>query len=246
MAKDNSLKILGFRIDTTINHIGASEDVKLINTLNPHSYLVSRKDKLFQEALQNSDILLPDGIGIVMASRWLYRKRIKKIAGADLFYNEMKRLNKLEGRCFFLGSSNETLNKISERANKEYPNVKLKCLSPPFKNSFSIQENRQMVDVINSFKPDVLFIGMTAPKQEKWAYEHASKLSVGHICCIGAVFDFYAGTINRAPQWMINIGLEWLYRLIREPKRMWRRYIIGNTIFILLMIKEKVKLWINR
>jgi N-acetylglucosaminyldiphosphoundecaprenol N-acetyl-beta-D-mannosaminyltransferase len=99
-----------------------------------------------------------------------------------------------------------------------------------------------MLKAINAFKPDALMVGMTAPKQEKWAYKHYNQLEVGHICCIGAVFDFYAGTVKRAPQWMIKMGLEWFYRLIKEPGRMWQRYLIGNMIFIGHIIKEKLKL----
>jgi N-acetylglucosaminyldiphosphoundecaprenol N-acetyl-beta-D-mannosaminyltransferase len=81
-----------------------------------------------------------------------------------------------------------------------------------------------MIQAVNSVQPNVLFVGMTAPKQEKWAYQHIEILKAGHVCCIGAVFDMYAGTVNRAPRWMIQVGLEWFYRLIKEPTRMWRRY----------------------
>ena len=96
-----------------------------------------------------------------------------------------------------------------------------------------------MINAVNDFNPDVLLIGMTQPKQEKWDSQHFNELKVGHICCIGAVFDFYAGTINRAPKWMIYLGLEWFYRLLKEPRRMWRRYLLGNSKFIWLVIKEK-------
>ena len=96
-----------------------------------------------------------------------------------------------------------------------------------------------MVDKINEFKPDVLFIGMTAPKQEKWAANNLSDINVKHICCIGAVFDFYAGTVKRASELVIAIGMEWFFRLIKEHLRMWRRYILGNPEFIWLIIKEK-------
>ena len=99
-----------------------------------------------------------------------------------------------------------------------------------------------MVEQVNDKIPDVLFVGMTAPKQEKWAYQNFDKLNVGHICCIGAVFDFYAGTSKRAPKWMIEIGLEWFYRLLSNPRRMWRRYLIGNVQFIATIIREKVLL----
>lgn len=187
------------------------------------------------------EVLIPDGVSIVWAVKWLTGENIKKIAGADLFFYEMERLQKIKGKCFFLGSTNETLIKIRERAKKKYPNVQVETYSPPYKSEFSEEDNRMMLSKINNFKPDVLFVGMTAPKQEKWAYNNYNYLDVGHIGCIGAVFDFYAGTIKRAPKWMINLGLEWLYRLIKEPKRMWKRYLLGNIKFIIAILKEKYK-----
>ena len=171
---------------------------------------------------------------------WLLTgKKLKKITGEDLFYYEMKRMQQTGGKVFFMGSNEDTLAKISDRAKYEFPNIKLKTYSPPYKAEFSDEENNNIIAEINSFKPDVLFVGMTAPKQEKWAYQHFERLKVGHVCCIGAVFDFYAGTVNRAPQWLIKIGLELFYRLLREPRRMWRRYLIGNIKFIWLIFKQK-------
>lgn len=223
---------------------GSLDDIstskKLITTLNAHSYNTLHKDIAFKEAIQKSDILLPDGVSMVWASRFIKGENIKKIAGEDLFYHEMKRVNKLKGKCFFLGSTNENLRLIKERAYKEFPDVSIHSYSPPFKPVFDNEDNQTIIDKINIVKPDVLFIGMTAPKQEKWAFENSNKIDAIHICCIGAVFDFYAGTIKRAPTWMINKGLEWLYRLLKEPKRMWRRYIIGNTIFIFRILGTKI------
>jgi N-acetylglucosaminyldiphosphoundecaprenol N-acetyl-beta-D-mannosaminyltransferase len=213
----------------------------LINTINAHSHNLTFRDSYYQEAIINSDVLIPDGISIVYAIRWLTGKKIKKIAGADLFFYELDRLEKIHGKCFFLGSSVMTLEKIEERIGREYPNIKVQTFSPPFKQEFSEEENKSMTEAINTVKPDVLMVGMTAPKQEKWAYTHYNQLQVGHICCIGAVFDFYAGTINRAPNWMIKIGLEWFYRLLKEPRRMWHRYLIGNVLFIWHIINEKIK-----
>jgi N-acetylglucosaminyldiphosphoundecaprenol N-acetyl-beta-D-mannosaminyltransferase len=96
-----------------------------------------------------------------------------------------------------------------------------------------------MVDAVNAFHPDILFIGMTAPKQEKWAYAHKDRLNARVICCIGAVFDFYAGTVERPSSFMISIGLEWFGRLVREPRRLWRRYLYYGPIFLWLLFKEK-------
>ena len=212
----------------------------LINTINAHSFNVANKDRFFKEALLESDILLPDGISIVLATQLLSGKRISKIAGEDLFYYQINKLQKTKGKAFFLGSNESTLNKISNRINSEFPNIKCETYSPPFKSEFSEKENKDIRTAINTFQPDVLFIGMTAPKQEKWAYQHFKDLKVGHVCCIGAVFDFYAGTVNRAPKWVITIGMEWLYRLIKEPIRLWRRYLVGNTRFVLAIFKERL------
>lgn len=213
----------------------------LITTINAHCYNVAHKDNDYQEVLLKSDVLIPDGISVVYAVKWLTGKKLNKIAGANLFFYEMERIQKIGGKCFFLGSTKETLNKIEKRLNHEFPNVLVKIYSPPYKSEFTSEDNSSILEAINSFQPDVLMIGMTAPKQEKWAYQHYNDLQVGHICCIGAVFDFYAGTVNRAPQWMIKVGLEWFYRLIKEPRRMWRRYLVGNLQFIGHIIREKIK-----
>ncbi|MFW5700949.1 MAG: WecB/TagA/CpsF family glycosyltransferase [Cyclobacteriaceae bacterium] len=213
----------------------------LINTINAYSYNIARRDKKFEESLKNCEVLIPDGISIVFAKRFLDGSRLKKIAGADLFCYEMKRLNEFCGKVFFLGSSERTLKKIKERAAIEFPDVKVFTYSPPYKAVFSSEENEIMINEVNQVKPDVLFVGMTAPKQEKWAYVNYDKLDVGHIDCIGAVFDFYAGTIRRAPNWMIKIGLEWFFRFCKEPKRLWKRYLIGNTFFFYYMLVEKIR-----
>jgi len=214
----------------------------LISTLNAHSFNTVQKDVDFDNALQNSDILLPDGISVVWAMRLLTGEKLQKIAGADLFFYEMQRVNAINGKCFFLGSSEDTLKKIRKRASKEYPNIQVHTYSPPYKSEFSAEESKLMIDMVNEVEPDVLFVGMTAPKQEKWAYQHYGQLKAGHVCCIGAVFDFYAGTVKRAPNWMILVGMEWSYRLIKEPRRMWRRYMIGNAKFIGYILKEKIGL----
>jgi len=212
----------------------------LISTLNAYCYNIAQKDSEYSEVLYKSDVLLPDGISVVIASYFLTGEKLKKIAGEDLFFYEMNRLSKNGGSCFFLGSTENTLKCISDRIKSDYPNVKVQTFSPPYKAEFSTEDSKIMVDKINSFKPDILFIGMTAPKQEKWAAKYLPELNVKHVCCIGAVFDFYAGTIKRAPKLVIAFGMEWFYRLIKEPHRMWRRYLLGNPEFLWFVIKEKI------
>ena len=214
----------------------------LINTINAHSFNVAQKDELFAEALRNGDYLIPDGASIVKACRWLKAESQPKerIAGWDLFQIEMEQLNAKGGKCFFMGSSEKVLTLIKQRAATDYPNICVESYSPPYKADFSDEDNRKIISVINAANPDLLWIGMTAPKQEKWTYAHWQELDVHcHVGTIGAVFDFYAGTAKRAPKWWQEHALEWLYRLVIEPKRMWRRYVVGNPLFLLNIRKEK-------
>lgn len=225
--------------------LNALPDKKLlINTINAHSYNTALKDELFQRALINGDVLIPDGVSIVKACKWLNAKSQpeERIAGWDLFAFEMDKLNKKGGKCFFMGSSEKVLSLIRKRASVDYPNIVVETYSPPYKPEFSEEDNKAIVEAINKADPDLLWIGMTAPKQEKWTYSHWNELNIHcHVGTIGAVFDFFAGTVERAPIWWQEHGLEWAYRLVKEPKRMWRRYIIGNTLFLYNILKEKIK-----
>ena len=219
----------------------------LINTINAHSYNSAKKDELFAEALIKGDYLIPDGASIVKACRWIKAKSRPKerIAGWDLFEFEMRRLNENQNenenkkRVMFMGSSEKVLELIRKKAAEVYPNIEVVTYSPPYKPAFTDEDNRAIVEAVNGANPDLLWIGMTAPKQEKWTYSHWNELNIHcHVGTIGAVFDFFAGTVERAPIWWQEHGLEWLYRLLKEPKRMWRRYIIGNTLFLWNMTKE--------
>lgn len=214
----------------------------VVNTINPHSFIIARKDLIFREALLASDYLLPDGVGIVLACKILAGKRIKRISGSDLHEKVLNLLEKSAGSCFYLGSSEETLQRIKERLDSERPSVKAGFFSPPFKKEFSEEDSSAMIMKVDEFKPDVLFIGMTAPKQEKWVFINRDRLNVPAICCIGAVFDFYSGTVKRPGKFWINLGLEWLPRLLREPKRLWRRNFVSNPLFMILVYIEKLKI----
>jgi len=225
----------------------------LINTVNAHSFNVAQKDELFTDALAKGDYLIPDGASIIKACKWLNAKSQPKerIAGWDLFVFEMDALEEKSHkqetndgkrlRVMFMGSSEKVLGLLREKAAVDYPNLEVVTYSPPYKQEFSEADDRAIVKAINDANPDLLWIGMTAPKQEKWTYQHWNELNIHcHVGTIGAVFDFYAGTAKRAPRWWQEHSLEWLYRLVKEPKRMWRRYILGNPLFIWNILKEKM------
>ena len=224
---------------------------KLINTINAHSFNTAKKDNLFAEALMKGDYLIPDGASIVKACRWVRAKSRPKerIAGWDLFEFEMKAPLPPSGgleegrkkRVMFMGSSEKVLELIRKKAAEIYPNVEVVTYSPPYKPEFSDEDNRAIIEAINRANPDLLWIGMTAPKQEKWTYSHWNELNIHcHVGTIGAVFDFFAGTYKRAPQWWQEHSLEWLYRLMKEPKRMWRRYVLGNPLFLWNIVREMI------
>ena len=237
MFRLKTLTILGSKAELA----SLPEGKLLINTVNAHSFNTAKKDQLFADALTNGDVLIPDGVSIVKACKWIKAKSQPKerIAGWDLFFFEMNKLTKKGGTVMFMGSSQKVLDLIVKRAAVDYPHLKVVTYSPPYKSEFSDEDNKAIIDAINAANPDLLWIGMTAPKQEKWTYSHWNELNIHcHVGTIGAVFDFFAGTVERAPIWWQEHGLEWLYRLIKEPKRMWRRYIIGNSLFLWNMTKE--------
>jgi N-acetylglucosaminyldiphosphoundecaprenol N-acetyl-beta-D-mannosaminyltransferase len=137
---------------------------------------------------------------------------------------------------FFFGSSQKVLDLIAQRLKQDYPTITLcGAISPPF-GAWSELQNTQYIQQVNKEKPDLLWVGMTAPKQEKWVRDNAAQLQVPVIGSIGAVFDFFAGTYPRAPQWMINSGLEWFYRFVKEPKRMF----VSNPKFVWLVLWRHV------
>ncbi|RNL53021.1 glycosyltransferase [Pedobacter jejuensis] len=238
---ENQLNLNGRGINYNLYNGNLNEislDSKIvINTINQYSYCIARKDAEFRNALTSSDILLPDGEGVVLAERFLTGKKIKKISGTDLHLYLLSTLNAQSGKCFYLGSCEETLAKIRVKLLKEYPNLEVGIYSPPFTSTFSSDDNEKMIAAINAFNPDALFIGLTAPKQEKWSQQFKNQINAKFICSIGAVFDFYAETVKRPSKFMVDNKLEWMGRLVSNPSRMWRRYLYYGPIYVFQILK---------
>jgi len=211
---------------------------------NPHSLVAANSDGKFLEALHAADYLIPDGTGIVLASKILNGAIAHRITGYDIFSGLAERWEKERGKSYyFLGSSEEVLEKINARMVRDYPHVTVSgTCAPPFKEKFSDDENSRMIDQINAAAPTALWVGMTAPKQEKWIHEHRSRLKVPFIAAIGAAFDFFAGTRRRASTSLQRAGLEWLPRLVREPRRMWRRNFVSSPVFLYYILRQKMGL----
>jgi N-acetylglucosaminyldiphosphoundecaprenol N-acetyl-beta-D-mannosaminyltransferase len=208
---------------------------------NPHSLVVAQRDSNFQSALMHADRVVADGVGVSIMARLVGVQIGPRITGTDYFHAVLMALQQRgAGRIFFFGSSQRVLDLIAQRFARDFPALTL-CgvYSPPF-GSWGEDQNCQMVQVINSAKPDVLWVGMTAPKQEKWVEENRHSLIVPVIASIGAVFDFYAGTYARAPEWVCQIGFEWIYRFILEPRRMWQRNCVSAPKFLWLVLRKHI------
>ncbi len=208
---------------------------------NPHSLVTAQADSTFKSALNNASLVVADGIGVTIMAKFAGVKVGPRITGTDYFFSLMKALQaRGAAKVFFFGSSRNVLTLISERMQREFPRLKL-CgtLSPPFR-AWSAEEDAAMVASINDADPDVLWVGMTAPKQEQWVEANRHQLHAPVIASIGAVFDFYAGVNPRAPQWICKLGIEWVYRLLRAPRRMWRRTFISAPKFVALVIWRHV------
>jgi len=237
------INVLGYNVFSGhLSEIDLSKK-RLLNTFSPNSYGIALVDKEFSVALKNTDILVLDGMGVAIGSILLHGKNIKKIAGQDCFDHFVVEANKNNWRVFFLGSSESTLQKIFNRLAVEYPNVKACGYAPPFKTVFSEEENELMVKAINSFNPEILFIGMTAPKQEKWAYQHKQMINARIITTIGNVFDWYAGNSKRPAKIWIKLRLEWFIRIFLRPEILKRNtknqmLFFKDLLFVFFKIKK--------
>lgn len=203
---------------------------------NVHMLMEAHNDENFNRVVSNADMATPDGMPLAKAMKLLYGIDQDRVAGMDLMPDLMKIANE-EGLSIFLyGSTDEILEKISAKARHEFSDLKLDTYSPPFR-PLSADEQEEIVSMINGKNPDFVFVALGCPKQEKWMAEHKEKI---HSCMIGlgGAFEVYADVKERAPQWMQENSLEWVYRLVQEPGRLWKRYLTTNIPFVFLLLKQ--------
>jgi len=221
-------------LDDIVSWINEGDRCRWLACINPHSYAATLDDIEFTDALHGADWLIPDGSGIVLASQLLGGSIHQRITGSDIFYALNSKVNELGGlSVFFLGSMPTCLADIRVKMGRDYPQIRFAgSYSPPFKQDYTGDELEAMVAVINQARPDILWVGMTAPKQEKWIHQNLHRLDVRFAAAIGAVFDFYTGRVKRSHPIFQRFGLEWLPRLAQQPKRLWRRMFISAPIFM--------------
>jgi N-acetylglucosaminyldiphosphoundecaprenol N-acetyl-beta-D-mannosaminyltransferase len=199
---------------------------------NVHVVETARADQRLAEALRGADVVFADGAPVAWAVRLLHRVNCTRVAGADVFAALNARAAERGYAVFFLGGREETLRELRRRLEERLPNlVVCGSASPPFR-PLTAEETAGLVETINAASPDIVWVGLGAPKQEIWMAENRSALAAPLLAGVGAVFDFASGSIGRAPVWLQVAGMEWFYRLLQEPRRLWRRYAVTNTTFL--------------
>jgi N-acetylglucosaminyldiphosphoundecaprenol N-acetyl-beta-D-mannosaminyltransferase len=243
------VELLGIRIDNlTTDEIKQcvvsflkNKQKGYIVTPNAFHIVLLREDEEFRKAYEDALMVLPDGISLIIVSK-LFNSPLKmRCAGSDLFLEICKIASQLNKSIFLLGGVNDS-EKIAQQKLKDlFPNIEIYSYSPPFGFEKDEKETRKIIDIINRTNSEILFIFLGAPKSEKWIYKNISALNISLAFCFGAALDFFSGVKKRAPKWIQSMGFEWFWRLIHEPKRLWKRYLIGNAVFILLVLKELIK-----
>lgn len=228
-------------MQNTIAYINAHIDElrgKYICVSNVHTTVMAYENEEYRTIQNSAAMALPDGAPLSAYSRKKGFKDAKRVTGPDLMH-EIFKISRQKGyRHFFYGSTQNTIYDMRKTLESDYPELIIAGMySPPFRQ-LAPEEDKKIIDIINSSNPDFVWVGLGAPKQEEWMYEHRGKLQAVSIG-VGAGFDYLAGNIKRAPKWMQMMSLEWSYRLMQDPERLLKRYLTTNFKFLKLLSKEK-------
>jgi N-acetylglucosaminyldiphosphoundecaprenol N-acetyl-beta-D-mannosaminyltransferase len=222
-----------------ITEWGLSRDSRVICICNAHSAVTARQDADFMGVLERADMATPDGTPLAYVMRHLGEPAQKRVNGPDLMWLHCRDAAEKGLPIYLYGSTPETLGKLSERLVTSFPELKIAgSYSPPFR-ALSADEEAAIVDDINASGARVVWVGLGCPKQERWMDRHKGRINAVMVG-VGAAFDYHAGVISRAPLWMQHNGLEWLHRLCSEPRRLWKRYLVTNSLFIWYAMRQLV------
>ena len=240
-----SIRILETRVDMVgmpdviaiMSHWIEAEPDQVHHVVNTgmHGIMEAHKDRKFWATLDAAELLAPDGILAILVARFHGHRIKKQDTGPDLLWRFSEVANRLNFKYFFYGDTDETLELLSSKINAEFPGLRIVgAVSPPFR-PLTPEEDQAMVTKINEAKPDVLWVGLGMPAQDQWIYDHRQVLNVPVAVGTGASFKFISGTVSRAPELVRNLGFEWAWRLVQEPKRVWRRVVLDAPRFIILV-----------
>ncbi|RZI40203.1 glycosyltransferase [Herbaspirillum sp. HC18] len=220
-----------------ITQWGAARESRYVCICNVHSVVTTTSDVEFKIAVNNADMATPDGAPIAWALRRFGHPRQERINGPDLMMKYLAEAERLGQSVFFYGSTDATLARLRVALNGKFPRLRIAGThSPPFR-SLSREEDDAEVRMINESDANVVFVGLGCPKQEKWMSDHRGRINAVMIG-VGAAFDYHAGVIKRAPLWWQRNGLEWLYRLGCEPRRLFKRYLVTNSLFVVGFLRQ--------
>jgi len=200
-----------------------------------------QKDTLYKEIINNSGMTTPDGVPLVWIGRFKGRSSIQRTYGPDLVLTICDKGQDQGIKHFFYGGTEESIRRMIQNIRKKFPEINVVGQYAPPIRAIHAQETDQVIEQINEANPDILWVGLGSPKQDYWMHYHRNRLNVPVIIAVGAAFDFLSGMKPQAPRWMQRIGFEWLFRFGCEPHRLWRRYLIGNTQFLYLLLKDSLK-----
>jgi N-acetylglucosaminyldiphosphoundecaprenol N-acetyl-beta-D-mannosaminyltransferase len=201
--------------------------------LNAAKVVEMAKDERLRDIVGHCDLVNADGQSVVWASRVLGRRLPERVAGIDLFHAIVERAASTGHRLYFLGATDEVLGEMLQRLREQYPDL----VVAGYRNGYW-SDDEQVVDAVRQARPHFLFLAIPSPRKEYWLSKHLERLQVPFVMGVGGTFDVVAGKVRRAPRWAQRIGCEWVYRLVQEPRRMWRRYLRGNSAFIVLTLKH--------
>ena len=250
MVKIPCINVLGMRVDMVqIPEVlsmmeewiknGARGNYIVIS--NANDAVLSRRDPNICRAVNDSSLSVPDGISLVMLGKIRGHKLKRRVYGPELMEEFCKLAAEKGYRIFFYGGAEGIPEKMRSKLLAKYPGLKVVgTYSPPFRE-LTEEDDRQITEMINRTKPDVLWIGLGCPKQQLWMNKYKDKIEVPVMVGVGAAFDFHAGTKSQAPKWMRENGMEWFFRLLTEPRRLWRRYIVDGAFFLYNVIFESMK-----
>lgn len=228
-------------VEQITNHALSRKSPQYVVTPNAQHIVTLQRDSLFREIYRNAFLAVPDGVPLLWAAKFFNTPLSGRVNGTDLFERLCQTSAETGLKIFLLGGRPSAAQKAAGTLKKKYHNLQIVgTYCPPYGFESDQSELEKINFAITATKPDILFVGLGAPKQEYWMYNNYQKLNVPISLGIGVSFELVSGMVKRAPVFMQKIGLEWLFRLMVEPQRLWHRYVVGNTIFVLLVLKQKI------
>jgi len=233
--------ISAITIDSAVEEIErwvADDEQHYVCVTGVHGVMESQRDDVLRDIHNRSGLTTPDGMPMVWASHWAGHRQVQRVYGPDLMLALCARSVERGWTSFFYGGKEGIPELLAERLQTRFPGLVVAgCYSPPFRPLTS-DEDDQVIAMINEAQPDLVWVGLSTPKQERWMADHVGRIDAPVMLGVGAAFDIHAGVLPQAPSWMQRSGLEWLYRLGKEPRRLWKRYAVNNPRFVWSIIRR--------